>query len=217
MVTCGQRQHNKSFRQARFEESHHPMDVKLRVLAGKSAGQEVSVAGPTFQIGRADDCQLRARSDTISDHHCRLELEPALVRVRDLGSTTGTFVNGQRIEGERELKMGDKLKVGPLEFEVLFSVSLATKKKPKVGSIGEAASRVAAGKRDKLDVDSWLSDGDEPPPKPVVRPAAAPVASAPPEPPEDEVPAPKAAKPATDDDETGRIAQEALNKYFKRR
>src|SRR5437868_6082298 len=121
------------------------MEVKLRVIGGKNAGQELAVPGPKFVIGRIEGCQLRARSDSVADRHCELQVGEALVRIRDLGSTTGTFVNNERIAEARDLKMGDRLKIGPLEFEVCMSVKLATKKKPKVQSIGEAAARTAAG------------------------------------------------------------------------
>jgi len=42
------------------------MDLKLKVLEGKNAGQEVPVTGKKFFIGRAEDCHLRPGSDLIS-------------------------------------------------------------------------------------------------------------------------------------------------------
>ena len=80
---------------------------------------------------------------------------------RDFGSRNGTYVNGERITKEHELKTGDKVKVGPLEFEIQLSVSVSGKKKPKVNSVQEAASRSAATvpSRDKeLDITQWLAD-----------------------------------------------------------
>src|SRR5688572_14629927 len=114
------------------------MEVRLKVLVGKNAGQELSVPGPKFFVGRAEDCQLRPRSDLISRHHCALIIEENLVAVRDFGSKNGTHVNGERVAAERELKDGDILKVGPLEFEVSIKVSVTAKKRPKVTSVEEA-------------------------------------------------------------------------------
>jgi eukaryotic-like serine/threonine-protein kinase len=52
-------------------------------------------------IGRARDCDIRLPLDppfqAISRHHCLLEIDPPSVRVRDLRSTNGTYVNGTKI------------------------------------------------------------------------------------------------------------------------
>ena len=139
------------------------MEVRLKVLVGPNVGRELSVAGPKFLIGRAEDCQLRPRSDLISRHHCVLLVDEALVSVRDFGSKNGTLVNGERVRGERELKTGDKLTVGPLEFEVSLRVAVASKKCPKVESVKEAAARTAEGSGGaaKLeDVGEWIKDGE---------------------------------------------------------
>jgi pSer/pThr/pTyr-binding forkhead associated (FHA) protein len=137
------------------------MDVKLVVLGGKNHGQGIPVRGPKFVIGRAEDCQLRPGSDLVSRQHCVILLAEGYVAIRDFGSRNGTYVNGDRITGEQELKSGDKIKVGPLEFEVQLSVSVSGKKKPKVNSVQEAAVRNAetAAPRDKeLDITQWLSE-----------------------------------------------------------
>lgn len=137
------------------------MEVRLKVLVGKSVGQELLIPGPKFFIGRAEDCQLRPRSDLISRHHCAVLVEDGFVAIRDFGSKNGTLVNGERVAGERELKAGDRLVVGPLEFEVCLLTTTVSKKRPKVESVREAATRTAEGPGDKLDVSEWLSDKDQ--------------------------------------------------------
>ena len=122
------------------------------------------VTGPKFFIGRSEECQLRPNSDLVSRHHCAIMVDEGLVTVRDFGSRNGTFVNGERIRGEEELKAGDKLKVGPLEFEVQLGVSLGGPKKSKVHNVEEAAARTvesakappAAADEDELDISDWL-------------------------------------------------------------
>ncbi len=136
------------------------MEVKLKVQVGKNVGQELLVPGPKFFIGRAEDCQLRPRSDLISRHHCVLLVEEGFVAVRDFGSKNGTHVNGERVAGERELKPGDRLTVGPLEFEVLVHATPPSKKRPPVESVKEAATRTAEGHGDQVDVSQWLTDKD---------------------------------------------------------
>ncbi|HUY32595.1 MAG TPA: FHA domain-containing protein [Pirellulales bacterium] len=137
------------------------MEVRLKVLVGKSHGQELAVPGPKFFIGRAEDCQLRPRSDLISRHHCALLIEDNFVAVRDFGSKNGTHVNGERVSGERELKAGDKLTIGPLEFEVCLPTAVSSKKRPKVESVGEAAARTAESPDERVDVSQWLTDKDQ--------------------------------------------------------
>jgi pSer/pThr/pTyr-binding forkhead associated (FHA) protein len=55
-------------------------------------------------VGRAHDCYLQMPGDllhrNISRHHCLLDIDPPAVRVRDLGSRNGTYVNGKKI-GQR--------------------------------------------------------------------------------------------------------------------
>ncbi|HEY2249799.1 MAG TPA: FHA domain-containing protein [Planctomycetaceae bacterium] len=80
----------------------------------------VGLTDPEFVIGRANDCSLQLDNKFVSRHHCELivdERENA-VRVRDLGSQNGTFVNDGQVTQERELKNGDKLVVGCIPFEV---------------------------------------------------------------------------------------------------
>jgi predicted component of type VI protein secretion system len=137
------------------------MEVKLVVLSGSKPGQVIPVAGPEFLIGRADDCQLRPRSDMISRRHCAVLLEEGSVKIKDFGSKNGTYVNGQKVENERDLKNGDRLKVGPLEFDVQLAVSVGGKKKPKVHSVKEAAARTVQTAGDDLDISSWLEDDDD--------------------------------------------------------
>jgi eukaryotic-like serine/threonine-protein kinase len=53
-------------------------------------------------MGRALDCFVRLsgaeRDKLISRHHCQLDIDPPTLRVRDLGSTNGTFINGKKVE-----------------------------------------------------------------------------------------------------------------------
>jgi pSer/pThr/pTyr-binding forkhead associated (FHA) protein len=197
------------------------MQIKLRIIGGKSAGQEIAVAGPTFAIGKGPSCQLRPRSEAVADEHCLLQLEPGLVRVIDRGSATGTLVNGERVEGSQELKAGDVLKVGPIEFEMVVVASLAAKKKPKVSGVEDAASRMAGAGRGEVDVSQWL-DNDDAPQAPSRYAAqfnndekralgmesdGAPAAPVPPAKP----------APAVGADETSDAASQVLNKLMKRR
>ena len=117
------------------------MKVALKVVGGTRTGQTVPISIPQFMIGRADDCHLKPRSELISRYHCAILTDDGYVAVRDLGSKNGVYVNGQRVSIEQELKNGDHLVVGPLEFEVVLTVALKGETKPKVSSISEVVSR----------------------------------------------------------------------------
>jgi pSer/pThr/pTyr-binding forkhead associated (FHA) protein len=81
---------------------------------------DFSVVHPEYTIGRADDCDLKLQNRFVSRHHCELVVDDQdkIVRVRDLGSQNGTFVNDGPVTAECELKDGDKLVIGCIPFEV---------------------------------------------------------------------------------------------------
>lgn len=70
------------------------MRVRLIPVDG---GQPVELAKDLILIGRNDDADLRIDHKSISKLHCVLVRSDGLVLARDLGSTNGTRVNGQRI------------------------------------------------------------------------------------------------------------------------
>lgn len=100
------------------------MQINLRVLAGPYNGRVFSFTQPdTFLIGRTDDSHLCLPDDKFfSRHHCLLEISPPHCFLRDLGSTNGTFVNGQKVS-EASLKNGDRIQGG--ETVLLVEVSTA--------------------------------------------------------------------------------------------
>ncbi|MFO0817071.1 MAG: FHA domain-containing protein [Pirellulales bacterium] len=127
-------------------------------MHGPSAGKEIKISKAPFVIGRQDDCHLRPKSDAISRRHCELVFGESQVIIRDLGSKNGTYVNGDRVVGDRVLKLGDHLKVGPLEFEVQFDVGLSSEKRPKVAGVKDAALRSNDSSFGDADVSSWLDE-----------------------------------------------------------
>jgi pSer/pThr/pTyr-binding forkhead associated (FHA) protein len=136
------------------------MHVKLKILRGASAGKVVTVRGPRFYIGRSEECNLRANSDAISRRHCEITVNEADASIRDLGSRNGTYVNGERIEGQHNLQMGDQLRVGPLEFLVTF-VQPAKTAAPAQASVPTTPTGVATDEQMADMVSDWLEEADQ--------------------------------------------------------
>lgn len=132
------------------------MDIKLIVAEGKLAGQEIPVTKDDFFIGKSKQCHLRPGGSKVGDKHCVIRKREGYASVKDFGTPAGTLINGERVEGEQPLKNGDKLQVGSLVFDVQITVEISGKKKPKVKSISEAASRVSQkaqeAKEEDLDI-----------------------------------------------------------------
>ncbi len=103
------------------------LQASLKVVGGTHDGEVIPLSEPKFLIGRESDCHLRPNSEAISRHHCAFTVDDYAVRLRDLGSTNGTFVNGERLRGVEALKNGDRVTVGKLEFAVIMGEDVTEK------------------------------------------------------------------------------------------
>src|SRR5262245_22552630 len=92
------------------------MDAALVVLEGKHKGCEIPLPETMFLIGRDRQCHLRPNCRQVSKRHCCIAAWAGKVRVRDLKSSNGTFVNGRPVDGEMLVADGDRLQVGTLVF-----------------------------------------------------------------------------------------------------
>jgi pSer/pThr/pTyr-binding forkhead associated (FHA) protein len=93
------------------------MEVSLIVLEGKQKGREVPLPETIFLIGRDRQCHIRPHCELVSKLHCAIAAWAGKVRLRDLKSKNGTFLNGQPVRGEVVVDNGDRLQVGTLIFE----------------------------------------------------------------------------------------------------
>src|SRR3954465_9730405 len=85
----------------------------IRITRGPAQGQQIDV-GEELQIGRSAGADGRLGDDPeISRQHARLSRNPqGQLVVEDLGSTNGTYVNGQRRAGAGTLNAGDAVQMG---------------------------------------------------------------------------------------------------------
>ncbi|HVW00909.1 MAG TPA: FHA domain-containing protein [Planctomycetaceae bacterium] len=84
----------------------------LIFVNGQHSGRRVQLNSPRFIIGREVDCSLQLEDIQLSRHHAVLLTDAYAIRIRDLGSLNGTWVNGQKITSQMNLKHGDRVQVG---------------------------------------------------------------------------------------------------------
>jgi diguanylate cyclase (GGDEF)-like protein len=91
----------------------HPAEMEI--------GRRIQLEGERYTLGRDPDCAVPLERDSVSRQHASLVRgEGGRWRVRDLGSTNGTRVNEQLIEGEVHLKDGDQIRLGDVVFKFLI-------------------------------------------------------------------------------------------------
>ena len=100
-----------------------PVRVTLSVTEGALKGEEyVFHDSARCVVGRSPDCDIALPMDLlhrdISRHHCAFEIDPPTVRIRDLDSLNGTYVNRRRIESHR-LDDGDEIQIGKYKLSYL--------------------------------------------------------------------------------------------------
>jgi predicted component of type VI protein secretion system len=95
------------------------MNYVLQVVRGRSATTTLKLADGVTSLGRHDGCVIRIKSSQVSRRHCELFEAGGKLTVRDLGSSNGTFVNGQRVSGQQTLTPGDELTVGAVTLRVV--------------------------------------------------------------------------------------------------
>lgn len=94
------------------------MDAKLVVTSGAKPAS-IALRLPTV-IGRSADAQLKVKQHNVSRKHCEIFTADDQLKIRDLGSSNGTIVNGQRINGEFVLSPGDEVTIGTVGLCVVF-------------------------------------------------------------------------------------------------
>jgi pSer/pThr/pTyr-binding forkhead associated (FHA) protein len=93
------------------------MDVNLVLFKNDGSQASFSLQDGVTVLGRAHDCELRIPLKVVSRKHCQLSPNQQSLKIQDLDSRGGTFVNGKRVNGA-SLKAGDYIRIGPLTFLV---------------------------------------------------------------------------------------------------
>ena len=99
------------------------MNPRLEVIA--ALGYE---PGTTFDIsegatlGRSDGAEIPVDDPFASSAHARIYPRGDFMHVEDMGSTNGTYLNGERLRGEAELSDLDEIRIGDTEFRFELEV-----------------------------------------------------------------------------------------------
>lgn len=98
----------------------NPGDAPLRlvIVAGDKTGQELPLSGDTVTIGRSSDSSLVIKDDYTSTHHARLEIRGGTWVLRDLDSTNGTLLAGERVTSPTPIPLNTPITIGTTSFEV---------------------------------------------------------------------------------------------------
>src|SRR4051794_28519350 len=95
------------------------MRPRLIVMDGPHADKVFHLDGCIKKvIGRGPLNDIDLPDLQISQHHCRIEADAENINLVDLGSTNGTFVNGDQIEHAVKLRNGDEIQIG--ETKLIF-------------------------------------------------------------------------------------------------
>jgi pSer/pThr/pTyr-binding forkhead associated (FHA) protein len=90
---------------------------KLVLLTAGMTGRAHELKLEKTTVGRVEDNTFQIPEPSVSSHHCELVVKGEEVLVRDLGSTNGTFINGEKI-AESPLKTGQILRLGQIEMRL---------------------------------------------------------------------------------------------------
>ncbi|MBK9259415.1 MAG: DUF4388 domain-containing protein [Polyangiaceae bacterium] len=124
----------------------NPSKLVLRFISGKYQGSEVPLLDThEIVVGRASDASIVLVEEMVSRRHARFVMTESDVTVEDLGSTNGTFVNGEKIQ-RATLKEGDRVLIGTSIMKVVqgeqapMSRRRALTPKPSMAPRGPAKS-----------------------------------------------------------------------------
>lgn len=112
------------------------MDVNLVLLEKNGSHKSFPLPSSVTTIGRRHNCDLRIPLMSVSKKHCQLNHDDGVLKIRDLDSRNGTYLNGKRIN-EAAIQAGDSIKIGPLTF--VFQIDGRPQTIAKPGSAAQSS------------------------------------------------------------------------------
>jgi len=88
-------------------------------FAVRYGNRDYPIGEARFIVGRSESCELCLEDPMASRNHAELVFADGALRVSDMGSRNGVFVNEEKVEGSRQLEHGDKIRIGSQGMLVL--------------------------------------------------------------------------------------------------
>lgn len=120
-----------------------PGQYQITLRSGPNPGAVFALEGEQFSIGRDSTNEITINDAEVSRRHARLTFQGGKFVIEDLGSTNGTYVNGQRLTGQRVLKSGEVIALGE-QIELVYEAVEADPGATMVSSRKAAAPRPPA-------------------------------------------------------------------------
>ena len=121
-------------------------------LLSLTDGPSILIDKPILLFGRHEECDVQLNSKKVSRRHCALAQVNDYLVIRDLGSTNGIRINGERV-AEGKIQPGDELQIGNFKYQVCGDVLGRTGGHP----VPDAVRRPARGDQPMPDA----ADADE--------------------------------------------------------
>jgi FHA domain len=97
------------------EPVHGTPKLRVHSAAGLRAGSAYDLSEGAL-LGRGDMADIRLEDTFASSQHARLVPQGEVMVLEDLGSTNGTYLNGEPLRGPQPLHVGDSIRIGDSEF-----------------------------------------------------------------------------------------------------
>ncbi|MFB6264497.1 MAG: DUF4388 domain-containing protein [Bradymonadaceae bacterium] len=131
----------------------------LKFISGKYEGEEYPLEeGSEVEIGRSSELDMVLVEDMVSRRHARISATDGELEIEDIGSTNGTFVNGDKVQ-QASLETGDRILIGT------SIIKLVDAERPLEVSTGLESETAAGEEMEPSDL-----DGDDDAERPTTRP-----------------------------------------------
>jgi hypothetical protein len=91
--------------------------LKVEQAPGLESGSAFDLVGGAV-VGRGDSVDIQLEDPFASTRHARISWEGSTIMLEDLGSTNGTYLNGEPLRGPAPLHVGDRIRIGDSEFSL---------------------------------------------------------------------------------------------------